>query len=71
MYTDPMLWVLPVREGHFADVETEPREVSDLFKVAQRGVGGGGGVSDSRVLPVAPMLHLKLNSGGGPKMAED
>ena len=35
MYTDPTLWVLPVREGHFADVETEPREVSDLFKVAQ------------------------------------
>ena len=54
MYTDPMLWVLPVREGHIADVETEPREVSDLFKVTQRGVGGGGGVSDSRVLPVAP-----------------
>lgn len=37
MCIDPMLWFFPMREGHFADVETEPQEVSDLVKVMQPG----------------------------------
>lgn len=41
MCIDPMLWVCPVREGHFADVETEPLEVSDSFKFTWPAESGG------------------------------
>lgn len=71
MYIDPMPRVLPVREGHFADVETEPQEVSDLFKVTQPAGGGGWRVQLPSLFCCTEMLHLKLNLGGGHKVAEE